>query len=205
MPFFPSLLLAYPGAYNHKPQSRFRSRSPKLCLNGFLKDASFGPPSNLHTCVSREEFYRTRQCVGWRFPPPSGFVLLACPRGILETCTKQFSDFRYFAIPAAFKAYFSLIYISTSFTSSRSFSLLFLHFFHKSLRIQLALVACYLPYGIVGTLFNYSTQSPSIFLILELLRSLAYFNSSLNQFLQCWKISEVKQAVKETVRGAFAV
>ena len=33
---------------------------------------------------------------------------------------------------------------------------------------------------------------------------LAFFNSTLNPFLYCWKISEVRQAVKRTIRQAFS-
>lgn len=48
-------------------------------LNGFLKDARFGPHSNLHTCISRVEVYRIGQCVGWKFTPMPFFIDLARP------------------------------------------------------------------------------------------------------------------------------
>ena len=32
-------------------------------LSAFLKDASFGPPLNLHTCNSLREFFRIGECV----------------------------------------------------------------------------------------------------------------------------------------------
>ena len=38
------------------------------------------------------------------------------------------------------------------------------------------------------------------FLVLQYTEILVYLNSSLNPFLYCWKISEVQQAVKETIR-----
>ncbi|XP_020618745.1 melanocyte-stimulating hormone receptor-like [Orbicella faveolata] len=70
--------------------------------------------------------------------------------------------------------------------------------------VQCTLVAFYLPYGIVVALFDYTAKfSPSSVLILELAVSLVFVNSSLNPFLYCWKISEVKQAVKETIREAL--
>jgi len=69
-----------------------------------------------------------------------------------------------------------------------------------ALWVQCALVAFYLPYGIVVALFDYTKLFPSSVLILELAVSLLYLNSSLNPFLYCWKISEVKQAVKDTIR-----
>jgi len=73
----------------------------------------------------------------------------------------------------------------------------------SALWVQCTLVAFYLPYGIVMALFDYTKLSPSSVLILELAVSLIYLNSSLNPFLYCWKIREVKQAVKETIREAL--
>lgn len=73
----------------------------------------------------------------------------------------------------------------------------------SALWVQRTLVACYLPYGIVRALFSYGKSSSSSFLILGLEMSLIYLNSTLNPFLYCWKISEVKQAVKETIREAL--
>ena len=32
---------------------------------------------------------------------------------------------------------------------------------------------------------------------------LLYFNSTLNPFLYCWKVKEVRQAVKQTIRRAL--
>jgi len=73
----------------------------------------------------------------------------------------------------------------------------------SALWVQCTLVACYLPYGAVRALFGYGKSSSSSFLLLGLAISLIYLNSSLNPFLYCWKISEVKQAVKETIREAL--
>ncbi|XP_078349940.1 adenosine receptor A2a-like [Oculina patagonica] len=75
---------------------------------------------------------------------------------------------------------------------------------YSALWVQLALVACYLPYGIVGA-FSYNTRtlSSSTFLALNITTTLVYLNSSLNPFLYCWKISEVRQAVKQTIRDAL--
>ena len=69
--------------------------------------------------------------------------------------------------------------------------------------VQLALVVCYLPYCIVSACFRYGRQSASYFLAWEMTITLAYLNSSLNPFLYCWKISQVKKAVKITVREMF--
>ena len=73
----------------------------------------------------------------------------------------------------------------------------------SALWVQCALVACYLPYGIVSALVGYGNSSPSSYLLLALAMTLVQLNSSLNPFLYCWKISEVKQAVKETIREAL--
>ena len=73
----------------------------------------------------------------------------------------------------------------------------------SALWVQLALVACYLPYGIVTAALNYSPLTASMFLAWEITATFVYFNSTLNPFLYCWKISEVKQAVKQIIREAF--
>lgn len=69
----------------------------------------------------------------------------------------------------------------------------------SALWVQLALVACYIPYGVVGVLFSNSKLTPSKFFFLEVTISSVYLNSSLNPFLYFWKISEVRNAVKTTL------
>ena len=66
-----------------------------------------------------------------------------------------------------------------------------------ALWVQCTLVSCYLPYGIVSSVNNTSFTWEFI------TATLIYFNSSLNPCLYCWKISEVKQAVKQTIREAL--
>ena len=70
----------------------------------------------------------------------------------------------------------------------------------SALWVQLALGVCYLPYGIVLVLNTQKTLTASFFLARESTATLLYLNSSLNPILYCWKITEVRQAVKETVR-----
>ena len=70
----------------------------------------------------------------------------------------------------------------------------------SALWVQFALVVCYLPYGIVMVLNNQKILSASFSLARECTETLVFLNSSLNPILYCWKIREVKQAVKETVR-----
>ena len=57
--------------------------------------------------------------------------------------------------------------------------------------VQLALVACYIPWGIAAVL--YGNQH---FVAWKATSTLVYLNSSLNPILYCWKIKGVKQAVK---------
>ena len=70
----------------------------------------------------------------------------------------------------------------------------------SALWLQLTLVACYLPYGIMSAVFSKRRLSSSSFLAWQFTVTLVYLNSTLNPFLYCWKISEVKQAVKQTIR-----
>ena len=70
----------------------------------------------------------------------------------------------------------------------------------SALWVQLALVVCYLPYGILLALNTQKLLTSSVFLAKEFTQTLVFINSSLNPILYCWKIREVRQAVKETVR-----
>jgi len=71
----------------------------------------------------------------------------------------------------------------------------------SALWLQLVLVACYLPYSVVSFLFSdHDNLSPFSFLAWQLATTLIYLNSSLNPFLYCWKIAELRQAVKRTIR-----
>ena len=66
--------------------------------------------------------------------------------------------------------------------------------------VQVTLVACYLPYGIVTAIVTIYGISPSLDIIWELTATLVRINSSLNPILYCYKIREVKQEVKNTIR-----
>ena len=63
--------------------------------------------------------------------------------------------------------------------------------------VQVTIVACYLPYGIVVAI---QTQSPALNIAVRLAISLVFLNSSLNPILYCWKIRGVKLAVKNIIR-----
>ena len=72
---------------------------------------------------------------------------------------------------------------------------------YAALWIQIALVACYLPQALLR-------PTASLFSVGEEFRNLGgrytatlvFLNSSLNPFLYCWKIREVRQAVKDTLK-----
>ena len=77
---------------------------------------------------------------------------------------------------------------------------------YSALWVQVILVICYLPYGIAaafrtrqgGTLI-------STYLAREFTGTSVFLNSSLNPFLYCWKITEVRQAVKEILQLHFCI
>ena len=69
-----------------------------------------------------------------------------------------------------------------------------------ALWLQLTLIACYLPYQITDVIYNRYDLTPSVFLAAQFTITLVYLNSLLNPILYCWKIREVRQAVKEILR-----
>ena len=75
---------------------------------------------------------------------------------------------------------------------------------YNAIWVQLALVVCYVPQFTVKIVIFLSTKRFSnFFLIYGMATVLIFFNSSLNPFLYCWKISEVRRAVKQTIRHAI--
>ena len=74
---------------------------------------------------------------------------------------------------------------------------------YSALWVQCTLVACYLPFSIVAALVSHTETSPAGLLIFNVTVTLVFLNSSLNPFLYCWKISKVREAVKETIREVF--
>ena len=71
---------------------------------------------------------------------------------------------------------------------------------HGALWVQLALIFCYVPQTLMVALTNFSTPTAAVYLGRQVTGTLIYFKSSLNPILYCWKIREVRQAVKETMR-----
>ena len=74
---------------------------------------------------------------------------------------------------------------------------------NSALWIQVTLVVCYLPFGIVVALTPQRGMPLSSYLARNFAATIVYLNSSLNPFLYRWKIREVRQAVKETLRQLF--
>ena len=74
---------------------------------------------------------------------------------------------------------------------------------YSALWVQGTLGICYLPYNIAVFLTPQRGMSLSIYLARNFTASMVLLNSSLNPLLYCWKIREVRQAVKETLRQVF--
>ena len=70
----------------------------------------------------------------------------------------------------------------------------------SALWVQVTLAVCYLPYGIQSAFTPQRGLSLSFYLALQYTATLLYLNSSLNPLLYCWKIREMRQAVKDTIR-----
>ena len=71
---------------------------------------------------------------------------------------------------------------------------------YSTLWVQGTLGICYLPFYIVLVLTPRRGMHLSIYLARNFTASMVFLNSSLNPLLYCWKVREVRQAVKETLR-----
>ena len=67
--------------------------------------------------------------------------------------------------------------------------------------LQLTLVACYAPFLTVSLLRHTVLSGKTIQGLWLFTATLVYSNSSLNPFLYCWKIREVRMAVKNTAKA----
>lgn len=74
----------------------------------------------------------------------------------------------------------------------------------SALWLQFVLVACYLPYGVVVAMWAHTGLPSVVFLVAQCTITLVYLNSSLNPLIYCWKIKELRQVVKQTVREFFS-
>ena len=68
--------------------------------------------------------------------------------------------------------------------------------------IQFAMLACYGPYIVMAFLWHFGNidYSTEIWIADEVFISLVFLNSSLNPFLYCWRIKDVRQQVKNSIR-----
>ena len=74
----------------------------------------------------------------------------------------------------------------------------------SALWVQLALVVYYVPKFVMLLVITYrKTYSSHVVFIDGITTILTYFNSTLNPSLYCWKVREVRQAAKETIRRAL--
>ena len=70
----------------------------------------------------------------------------------------------------------------------------------SALWVSISMIACYLPFAVVAAV-RVTHQDPAFSVLAEgITVSLIYFNSSLNPVLCCWRIREVRRAVKATIR-----
>ena len=70
----------------------------------------------------------------------------------------------------------------------------------SALWVQITLVVCYVPFGIAaGIIYKTESYTLPVKIARDATVTLLYLNSSLNPFLYCWKLREVKQAVKNTI------
>ena len=74
----------------------------------------------------------------------------------------------------------------------------------SALWVQMALVVCYLPFSVVIAVFAITGRNtPSIDLAWEITMVVVLINSSLNPFIYCWKIRDMRFAVKDTISRFF--
>ena len=74
---------------------------------------------------------------------------------------------------------------------------------YSALWVQGTLFFCYLPHGIAVALTPAEGTRISIYLARQYTVSLVFLNSSLNPLLYCWKIREVRKAVRDSIRRLY--
>ena len=70
-----------------------------------------------------------------------------------------------------------------------------------ALWVQMTLLACYIPYGIISIFALTGLRSPTLDLAWDSTLTLLFLNSTLNPFLYYWKIRHLRQVVTGTVRS----
>ena len=74
-----------------------------------------------------------------------------------------------------------------------------------ALWVQITLLACYVPFGLVTVFANTTLRTPTIFFAWLLSVTLLYFNSTLNPLLYCWKMRELRQEMKNAIRKIWCI
>ena len=74
-----------------------------------------------------------------------------------------------------------------------------------ALWVQITLLACYVPFGLVSVFVNTASRTPSIVFARLLSITLLYFNSTLNPLLYCWKMRELRQEMKNAIRKIWCI
>lgn len=72
-----------------------------------------------------------------------------------------------------------------------------------ALCVQLTMVACYLPYGIISSIQYEKGYSPTLNLAALLAATLGAVSSSLNPILYCWRIDSIRHAVKDILQQLY--
>ena len=70
-----------------------------------------------------------------------------------------------------------------------------------ALWVQMTLLACYIPYGIISVVALTVLRTPTFDLAWDSTLTLLFLNSTLNPFLYYWKIRHLRQAAKGTLRS----
>ncbi|XP_074626274.1 melanocyte-stimulating hormone receptor-like [Acropora palmata] len=73
----------------------------------------------------------------------------------------------------------------------------------SSLWVLVTLCVCHLPFALIDGLFSQREASQPLFISRAFSVTLLYLNSSLNPILYCWKITEVRKAVKDLIGKLF--
>ena len=71
----------------------------------------------------------------------------------------------------------------------------------SALWLQMTLLACYLPYSILGALdYVAKFDTSSLAFPTDVALTFLLFNSTINPFLYCWKMREVRQSFRDNIR-----
>lgn len=74
----------------------------------------------------------------------------------------------------------------------------------SALWVHSTLLGCYLPFGIISATLAITGQRTHLhYFAWDVAGLIVFSNSALNPFLYCWKIKEVRQAVKDTIRQLY--